>query len=44
MGIEVMLKDDQSGAYYLGSAKPNGSRLNDLTLLIAISYRIKQQQ
>ena len=43
MGIEVMLKDDKSGAYNLESAEPNGSRLNDLTLLIAISYTIKQQ-
>jgi len=37
------LKDDQSGAYHLKLAKPNGSRLHNLTLLIAISYTIKQQ-
>ncbi|WP_370497161.1 hypothetical protein [Trichodesmium erythraeum] len=40
MGIEAMFKDYKSGAYNLEAAKANENRLNNLILLIAISYAI----
>ncbi|NET44708.1 hypothetical protein [Okeania sp. SIO2B3] len=40
MGIEAMFKDCQSGGYNLEGAKANETRLNNLILLIAISYTI----
>jgi hypothetical protein len=38
MGIEAMFKDYKTGGYNLESAKANEIRLNNLILLIAISY------
>ena len=40
MGIEAMFKDYKTGGYNLESAKANETRLNNLILLIAISYTI----
>ena len=40
MGIEAMFKDYKTGGYNLESAKVNETRLNNLILLIAISYTI----
>ncbi|WP_287280388.1 MULTISPECIES: IS4 family transposase [unclassified Okeania] len=40
MGIEAMFKDYKSGGDYLEAAKANQTRLNNLILLIAISYTI----
>ena len=40
MGIEAMFKDYKTGGYNLESAKANEIRLNNLILLIAISYTI----
>ncbi|NET46896.1 IS4 family transposase [Okeania sp. SIO2B3] len=40
MGIEAMFKDCQSGGYNLEETKANETRLNNLILLIAISYTI----
>ncbi|MCH2050957.1 MAG: transposase [Trichodesmium sp. ALOHA_ZT_67] len=44
MGIEAMFKDYKTGAYNLESAKANETRLNNLILLIAISYTISSFQ
>ena len=44
MGIEAMFKDYKSGAYNLEAAKANENRLNNLILLIAISYAISSFQ
>jgi hypothetical protein len=44
MGIEAMFKDYKTGGYYLESAKANEIRLNNLILLIAISYTISSFQ
>ena len=38
MGIEAMFKDYKTGSYNLESAKAKKTRLNNLILLIAISY------
>ncbi|GGA37265.1 transposase [Okeania sp. KiyG1] len=40
MGIEAMFKDYKTGGYNLESSKANEKRLNNLILLIAISYTI----
>ncbi|NEP07388.1 MAG: IS4 family transposase [Okeania sp. SIO2G4] len=40
MGIEAMFQDYKTGGYNLESAKANETRLNNLILLIAISYTI----
>lgn len=40
MAIEAMFKDYKTGGYNLESAKANETRLNNLILLIAISYTI----
>ncbi|WP_375340677.1 transposase [Okeania sp. SIO2B9] len=40
MGIEAMFKDYKSGGDHLEAAKANQTRLNNLILLIAISYTI----
>ena len=44
MGIEAMFKDYKTGGYNLESAKANEIRLNNLILLIAISYTISSFQ
>ncbi|MEM1172907.1 MAG: IS4 family transposase, partial [Cyanobacteria bacterium P01_H01_bin.35] len=44
MGIEAMFKDYKTGGYNLESAKANETRLNNLILLIAISYTISSFQ
>ena len=44
MGIEAMFKDYKTGVYNLESAKANEIRLNNLILLIAISYTISSFQ
>jgi hypothetical protein len=44
MGIEAMFKDYKTGGYNLESAKANKIRLNNLILLIAISYTISYFQ
>ena len=44
MGIEAMFKDYKTGGYNLESAKANEIRLNNLILLIAISYAISSFQ
>ena len=40
MKIEAIFKDYKTGGYNLESAKANETRLNNLILLIAISYTI----
>ena len=40
MAIEAMFKDYKTGGYNLESAKANETRLNNLILLIAISYTV----
>ena len=40
MGIEAMFKDYKTGGQNLESAKANETRLNNLILLIAISYTL----
>ncbi len=44
MGIEAMFKDYKTGGYNLESAKANETRLNNLILLIAISYTLSSFQ
>ena len=44
MAIEAMFKDYKTGVYNLESAKANEIRLNNLILLIAISYTISSFQ
>ncbi|NES65786.1 MAG: hypothetical protein F6K24_11220 [Okeania sp. SIO2D1] len=44
MGIEAMFKDYKSGGYHLEAANANQTRLNNLILLIAISYTINSFQ
>ncbi|MDE5123649.1 MAG: transposase, partial [Trichodesmium sp. St19_bin1] len=44
IGIEAMFKDYKTGGYNLESAKANEIRLNNLILLIAISYTISSFQ
>jgi hypothetical protein len=44
MGIEAMFKDYKTGGYNLESAKANEIILNNLILLIAISYTISSFQ
>ncbi|MGD1701582.1 transposase [Dapis sp. BLCC M229] len=44
MGIEAMFKDYKSGGYNLEASKANETRLNNLILLIAISYTISSFQ
>ena len=44
MRIEAMFKDYKTGGYNLESAKANEIRLNNLILLIAISYTISYFQ
>ncbi|NEQ39643.1 MAG: transposase [Okeania sp. SIO3I5] len=44
MGIEAMFKDYKTGTYNLESAKANETRLNNLILLIGISYTLSSFQ
>ena len=44
MGIEAMFKDYKTVGYNLESAKANEIRLNNLILLISISYPISSFQ
>ena len=44
MGIEAMFKDYNTGGYNLESSKANEIRLNNLILLIAISYTLRSFQ
>ena len=44
MGIEAMFKYYKTGGYNLESAKANEIRLNNLILLISISYTISSFQ
>ena len=44
MGIEAMFKDYKTGGQNLESAKANETRLNNLILLIAISYTLNSFQ
>ena len=44
MGIEAMFKDYKTGGQNLESGKANETRLNNLILLIAISYTLNSFQ
>ena len=44
MGIEAMFKDYKTGGQNLESAKANEMRLNNLILLISISYTLNSFQ
>ena len=44
MEIKTMFKDYKTGGYNLESLKANETRLNNLILLIAISYTLRSFQ